>query len=250
MLIFAASEGHTAIVKLLLEEGANPDIQNNIGWTVLIFAASKGHTAIVKLLLEHGADPNIQEEDGWTALIWAASKGNMAMVQALLQHNAKADIQEKDGWTALRLARSNGHTEVAALLALYENGNTPLMVAVLQNNVDRVDQLLQDGVNLNVRNNDGKTALILAAEKGHVPIVTSLIKAEAELNILDNKRWTALKWARQGKTPGHASIVGLLLDAGAKEYGWRKMAQNVRNVFSTTAATTQRLARVGAGAAL
>ena len=45
------------LVKLLLERGANVNIQNNYGSTALIRASKYGHLEVIKLLLEKGADP-------------------------------------------------------------------------------------------------------------------------------------------------------------------------------------------------
>ncbi|KAF8817312.1 hypothetical protein BYT27DRAFT_6865538, partial [Phlegmacium glaucopus] len=53
----ASSEGHEAIVKLLLEKGANVNAQEGEEFgSALRAASSRGHEAIVKLLLEHGAE--------------------------------------------------------------------------------------------------------------------------------------------------------------------------------------------------
>ena len=48
------------VVELLLEEKADPNIQNNNGWTALIVASQNGHHQVVELLLKEKADPNIQ----------------------------------------------------------------------------------------------------------------------------------------------------------------------------------------------
>ena len=48
------------ILKILLEAGADPNIQNVYGYTVLHVASQKGLTKFVKLLLKHSADPCIR----------------------------------------------------------------------------------------------------------------------------------------------------------------------------------------------
>ncbi len=57
------SEGHDAVVRLLLEKGATPD------WRVLESAARNGHEAVVRLLLEKSATLDQR------ALASAAGKG-------------------------------------------------------------------------------------------------------------------------------------------------------------------------------
>lgn len=54
------------------------------GQTTLMLAVSHGKTEIVKLLLECGADLNIQDEDGSTALMCAAEHGLQEIVNILL----------------------------------------------------------------------------------------------------------------------------------------------------------------------
>ena len=63
-LIDAARNGDIQRVQELLENGANPNIQNRNGRTALMVAIAWGYTDIVLLLLEKGADPNISANSG------------------------------------------------------------------------------------------------------------------------------------------------------------------------------------------
>ena len=53
--------------------GADVNAQAS-GETSLVLAALNGHTEVVRLLLDRGADPDLQDRDGWTALMHA--RGN------------------------------------------------------------------------------------------------------------------------------------------------------------------------------
>ena len=53
--MIAASNGHTDIVKALLDKGADVNARGNKGSTALMFAAYNGHTDIVKSLIDKGA---------------------------------------------------------------------------------------------------------------------------------------------------------------------------------------------------
>ena len=62
------------IIDILLEKGANVDIQNNEGDTALIEASYYEHANIVDNLLEKGANVDIRNKQGDTALIIAVKK--------------------------------------------------------------------------------------------------------------------------------------------------------------------------------
>jgi ankyrin repeat protein len=73
--LWAAKDGHGAVVKLLLaEDGVDPDSQDNIGQTPLGWATGNGHEAVVKLLLARD-DVNLDSKDnyGQPPLLWAGS---------------------------------------------------------------------------------------------------------------------------------------------------------------------------------
>jgi ankyrin repeat protein len=52
----AALTGDDAIVKVMIERGADVNTRDRFGWTALRFAAWKGHTDIVELLRQAGGD--------------------------------------------------------------------------------------------------------------------------------------------------------------------------------------------------
>jgi ankyrin repeat protein len=84
---------------------------------LLIEAVQTGHAEVVKVLLEAGANPDIQDGQGRTALYWAAAANQMDMVRLLVAHRADRDIRDRFGATALDIARMNGHQQTAALIA-------------------------------------------------------------------------------------------------------------------------------------
>ena len=114
--------GNMETVKLLLEHQPNLIIKYDEGWdeeqTALMIAAVKGHTEIVRLLLDRGADPNIQDDQGQTALINAIFSISIETVKLLLDRGADPNIQDDQGQTALMFTARNGHTEIMELLIL------------------------------------------------------------------------------------------------------------------------------------
>ena len=73
-LHYAASKGHTAMMRLLIDNDAYIDAESPNGTTPLMMAAYYASHMAVKLMLEEGADPNLQNQDGQTALDMALSK--------------------------------------------------------------------------------------------------------------------------------------------------------------------------------
>ena len=101
----AANRGHTEIVQLLLQAGADPDKSNNLGWTPLHAAVANNHRDVAKLLLENGADPHVADDyDGWTPLHTATHYGQMIMVQLLLDGGADPHKASKTGRTPVSIA--------------------------------------------------------------------------------------------------------------------------------------------------
>ncbi|MGG4492591.1 ankyrin repeat domain-containing protein [Brevibacillus reuszeri] len=94
-LIPAADRGHVEIVReLLTTSDVNVNHVNNLGWTALLEAVilgdgGKNHQAIVKLLIEHGADVNLADNDGVTPLQHAKKRGYREMIDALTSAGGK-----------------------------------------------------------------------------------------------------------------------------------------------------------------
>jgi len=85
----AADNGHTEVVKLLLEQGA--DVHAGYDYA-LRKAAMHDHTEVVKLLLEQGADVHAIDD---YALRWAACSGHTEIVNILQKHIDNKELYGK-----------------------------------------------------------------------------------------------------------------------------------------------------------
>lgn len=94
-LRLSAMKGHTDIVKLLLENGANVNIRGQTGRTALHWAALKGHRDTVKLLLDYGAETCIQDELGRTPLDWALIRKHLEIANLLQERTGSGQQQVK-----------------------------------------------------------------------------------------------------------------------------------------------------------
>lgn len=111
-LITAAGNGDVARVKALLEDGADPNAQDEFGNTALMSAAINNdppmgkYTAVVEALLAAGANPDIQHRIfGHTALMSAITNGDIPTIKALLAGGADRNLRDMNGRTALDRAR-------------------------------------------------------------------------------------------------------------------------------------------------
>src|SRR5436189_246528 len=93
-LSWAAEKGHEAVVKLLLEKGAELESKNRYGQTPLSCAAKNGHETVMKILLEMRAELESIDYDGRTPLSRAAKMGNKTMVKLLLEKGAELESND------------------------------------------------------------------------------------------------------------------------------------------------------------
>jgi ankyrin repeat protein len=115
LLHTAAAKGYKEAVEFLIKNKANFNALNNKNQTPLMEAINgTALPSIVKLLLQSGAQVNLQDKDGNTALILTAIADNIfedeqygEIAQELLDHGADKTIKNKNGETALSLNSPN-----------------------------------------------------------------------------------------------------------------------------------------------
>ena len=116
-LHLAVIRGRQGEARNLLEQGADPNLQDNRGESSLHYAfrARADREAMAALLLEHDADPNLSSRGGVTPLHFAALSSPEG-VEMMLAAGADRDAADRRGRTPLDVARSRGREDIAAIL--------------------------------------------------------------------------------------------------------------------------------------
>jgi ankyrin repeat protein len=216
-LYAAAVGGYKSVVKLLLESDANINASGGSYGTALHAALTRGHEAVAKLLLEKGADPNAQ--CGYSSVLKEASAGGYTtIVKLLLETHANINAPGGSYDNALQAASAAGHETVVKLLL--EKGADPnarcgyssaLEAASAGGHTSIVKLLLDAGANVNAQS-ENICALKAASSAGHETVVKLLLDAGADVNAQGGSNKNALQ---EASLAGHEAVVKLLLDAGA-----------------------------------
>lgn len=190
----------------------------------LFEAVEKLDLARVKELLDKGADPNEYSKNGLFPLFRAVDSENTEIASLLIQHGANVKQRTKVGpafFSSIVGPCQDGHLEMVKLLI--ENGVdvdvkefrdfTPLRIAARNGHADIVQYLVEKGATIDTRAMDGATPLEHAAAKGHTDIVKYLLEKGANPNIIDKEGDFPLGEATKN---GHLEIVKLLLENGAQ----------------------------------
>lgn len=111
--------GQFETARYLVLKGAGVNLPSNNGFNVfpLHSATAGNYTDIARMLIENGAQVNIKQQMGVTPLHSAAQNGNLQLLILLLEHGALVDVRMEGGRLPADLAREKGFTEIAEILA-------------------------------------------------------------------------------------------------------------------------------------
>jgi ankyrin repeat protein len=117
--LFYTAQAETA--RLLLKHGARARVNHqDINLTTVLMQISQhsrlGTLEFANVLLEYGAQVNLQDKHGRTALMYASKEGNIALIQRLLDCQADSTLKDNEGNTALTYAIQQGHVEAERVL--------------------------------------------------------------------------------------------------------------------------------------
>ncbi|KAK9061217.1 hypothetical protein SSX86_018397 [Deinandra increscens subsp. villosa] len=232
-LYTAAEKGCLEVVKELLKYSNKEAItrKSRLEFDTLHIAASQGHDAVVQLLLDH--DPSLcqtRSQGNATPLITAATRGHTAVVKELLSKDRSLlDISRSNGKNALHLAARSGHVEIVKALLdkdpllarrTDKKGQTALHMAVKGVSSEVVKLLLEaDAAIVMLPDKSGFTALHVATRKKRAEIVNELLSlpdTSANVNALTRDHKTALDIAESlSMSEDSSAIIACLTRCGA-----------------------------------
>jgi len=261
-LIKAAADGSLTEIRNALAQGEKVDEVDSSGWSPLMWAVYYRQASAASLLLEKGANPDLQSlksrksyEKGTTALMIAAFDCQEDLVKSLINAKARKDLTDGAGTTAEAYARKSEctaaleamGTKVAysaateSMLKEIEAGKdvntvdahgwTALMHAVACEDQKTVEALLQRGAKPDLPSTQkydgyepGVTALIIAGYRGLDDLARILLKAKADPALKDASGRTAVDWARENRYTTTVGALGEAIDPKVQE-----LIQSIQN---------------------
>ncbi|XP_070189192.1 transient receptor potential cation channel subfamily A member 1 homolog isoform X2 [Littorina saxatilis] len=223
-LHLAAMSGDIRIARLLVENSARIDVVNDEQATALHKAAGLNHVEVVKFLVDRGARINRRDKDNYTPLLLAATYGHVETVELLVQKGADYTAVDKYDKTVIYLAAEENKLAVLEKLLSYpqlkrlinvtdQYDSTPLHIASQQGYLDVVKLLLENGADIDSKNEEEQTPVHLAAKFGRTNIVREIVRRDKSvLNDEDENSNTALHLSAQF---GHNKVAAILLELGA-----------------------------------
>ncbi|KAI8632475.1 ankyrin repeat-containing domain protein [Xylariaceae sp. FL1651] len=197
-LHWAVFIGHDKIATELFQTGCDVNLEDFEGMTPLMVAARQGHSEMVKIMLQKWQVEAKTSHRRLSPLLYAATFNQKDVVQVLLENS---DIDDH-GSAPLGQAIALGRTGIVELLladsrvhpfVTLQNGDSVLTIAAASGFLEIVDLLLsRDEVEVNHLNGDGHTALQLALIHGHRDIAQRLINDPRTYDDLDGAQGLAL----------------------------------------------------------
>lgn len=145
----AAFEGDLAAVLVLLPFSGDLNTTNAMGITPLTHSVLGGNMGVAKTLLMFGADPDGGPDDARRPVVVAAKYGKRAVTRFLLDRGATYDVDVAIPLGDVDYVRKYFETDAYAANYRYFDGETVLLVAVRNKDLEMAQVLLENGADPN-----------------------------------------------------------------------------------------------------
>jgi ankyrin repeat protein/predicted DNA-binding WGR domain protein len=217
-LMYAARAGRVENVRFLIENNRSiPAAKDRQGYSAIHLAAENGHTEVIKVLIEAGVKVALGGPDRKTALHIAAARGDLEMVQFLVENNAKVTVKDKMKRSPLVLACKNGNLQVAAYLLQQgspfvegdSSGNTPLHYACAYGYPELIEVLMRAGANPNSVNSWNLSPTAVALLKSYFSCLRKMLDyPQTDVNCIDDEGRTLV--SNSVKSPNEESLAQII----------------------------------------
>ncbi|XP_022109248.1 serine/threonine-protein phosphatase 6 regulatory ankyrin repeat subunit B-like [Acanthaster planci] len=254
-LHLAADSCNTKSVEILLNTGANVNAQDKYGDTCLhlllekSFKEATGSTAkkqkgvaksllviqnLIRMLLRHGnIDVTLRDNNRDNCLHFAAFSGNDDAVKEILKAK-KSVINDRNGSLApLHIASFYDHADVVQTLAKQGNCNkdlqnsnsqTALHIAIEKNHYKCIEALVNNGANVNAKDNGGNTSLHLVMMKESTQ---TMLRSASKEELWDVVKKIEQDGSGQDEMTNLVALITSLLKHGANIHLLNNKEQNV-----------------------
>ncbi|KAJ8010681.1 hypothetical protein DPEC_G00077650 [Dallia pectoralis] len=202
-LLAASQHGHEAAVRLLLEWGSEVNFsQKTTGWGALMLATLGGKMAVVRQLVERGADPdhvNVLAKTAFELSLQLKQREVKSYLDSITTVRPKPGDEKRrpDVFNALKLGNSQLVKEIleedpSQVNMANPDGASPLMIAAVSGQLEVVQLLLERSADVDKQDGvHGWTALMQATYHGNKDVVKYLLSQGADVNLRAKNGYTA-----------------------------------------------------------
>lgn len=184
-MMMAVKKGDIATIKLLKEKGANLNIKDKKGNSLLMLSIYLGYDNIFEYLIKNGANYLLTDNSGRSPLILSIYLDREKMIDYMLDSGLLEGLNIKD-----------------------INGKTALMIAVAKGDEKLVGKLLKLGANPNEKDKLGRTPLAEAMDLNLPEITKILLRNQGKATPSIDKERDLLRYATFS---GDADIIRNML---------------------------------------